>query len=153
MRVVSALFNIKKDNITIYLVFGLFRFDLLILVLTLMCFTFSIAHIIHYQSGRFPSISLLISALLLIFIMFGYFSGLNNSVNLVYKSILDIQNFFREEKLPFFNVERLKVDLLIAAFVFFVLLGLLFYIYYYKYVRKNKSNNINLSKLNKSNNN
>ena len=148
MKVISALSNIDRNYVTIYLAFGLFRFNLLILTLTLMCFAFSITHIIYYRSGKFPLISLLTSTLFLIFIMFGYFSGLNNSENLVYQSILDVQNFFQERKLPFFTVERLQVDLLIAIFVLLVLLSLLFYIYYYKYLRKNNTDNANLSELN-----
>ena len=148
MRVMIALSHIERDYITIYLAFGLFRFDLLMLVLTIMSFTFSIAYIACYVPVRLNLLSLLISALLLVIMTFGYFSEFNNSASLVYQSLLDIQNFFFGEKSPFFNIGWLKFNLLIFIAVLIVLLILLFSIYYYKYVRKDKINGVSPSKLN-----
>lgn len=146
IRVFITLRNINKA--AIYLAFGTFRFDLLLLTLTIICFVFSMVHIVHYPSGGFPLMSLFSSTLLLIFITLGYFSGINNSAILVQQSILDIRNFLHKEKLPFINVEQLEIHLLISVSVLSVLLGLLSYVYYYTNARKNKSNNNNFSQLN-----
>ena len=148
MNVISILSNIDRSYVSIYIAFGLFRFDLLILVLTLMCFAFSIIHIIYYHSGRFPLISLLTSTLLLILMIFGYFGGFNNSEDLVYQSLLDIKNFFPGERSSFFSIEHLKSDLLISIAALLVILILLFSVYYYKYLRKNINDNADLSEQN-----
>lgn len=148
MKVISALSYIKRDYITIYLAFGLFRFDLLMLVLTITSFAFSIAYIAYYAPVRFNLLSLLVSALLLVIMTFGYFSKFNNSAGLVYQSILDVRNFFFGEKSPFFNIEQLKFYLLISIALLLVLLILLYSVYYYKYVRKDKINSVSQSEVN-----